>query len=225
MEINILEMIIRTTGAFFAILVLARLIGKKQLSQLTFFHYITGITIGSIAAEISAQVETPFWDGLTSLIWWCFLTIIVSLITMKSQSLRTLVDDKPIIIIENGQINIKNMKKSRLNFDELGMLLREQEVFDFKEIQYAVFETNGQLSVLKYPSYSNATKDTAPPNKYLPTEIIQEGKIIAQNMQSLGLTEKWLLKELNKKSLAVTDVAFAQVLSDGTLYVTVNQPS
>ena len=70
MELNFFEMILRTTGSFFAILLLARIIGKKQLSQLTFFHYVTGITIGSISAEIAAQAETPFWDGIVSLTWW-----------------------------------------------------------------------------------------------------------------------------------------------------------
>ena len=104
MELNLGEMLLRSTCAFFAILLLARIIGKKQLSQLTFFHYVTGITFGSIAAEISAQVETPFLDGLVSLIWWTVLTLLISFLTMKSKKARVLFDDKPMIVIQNGVI-------------------------------------------------------------------------------------------------------------------------
>ena len=230
MEFNGYEMLLRTTASFFAILFLARLIGKKQLSQLTFFHYVTGITVGSIAAEISAQVETPFFDGLVALIWWSLLTILVSYLSMKSQKLRVFFDDKPTMIIEQGHINIQNLKKCRLNFDELGMLLREQNVFDFQEVQYAIFETNGQLSVLKYPNYENAIKKDIKPNAtetlQLPIEVIQEGKIIYPNLYALGLSDEWLMKKLKRKNVEqLTDVNFAQVQSNGSLYVSSKKPA
>ena len=233
MEINAIEMLTRTTASFFAILLLARLIGKKQLSQLTFFHYITGITIGSIAAEISAQTETPFFDGLIALIWWSLLTIIISLISMKSIKLRTLFDDKPTIIIENGHINMQNIKKCRLNFDELGMLLREQSIFDFREVQFAVFEPNGQLSVLKYPAYENASKQDVKVSldeKKLPVTVVAQGQIIYPNLFENGLSEEWLLKKCKRKSKTeLANIDFAQIQSDGSLYVSVkkdvNQPS
>lgn len=229
MEVNAMDMLIRTTASFFAILFLARLIGKKQLSQLTFFHYVTGITIGSIAAEISAQIETPFFDGLLALVWWSFLTLAISFISMKSQKLRTLFDDKPIPIIENGQILMHNLKKCRLNFDELGMLLREQSVFDFREVQYAIFETNGQLSVLKYGVYETATKAdvkaTSEP-KQLPVVVVVQGQIIYPNLFELGLSEDWLLKKLKRKSKAeLTQIDFAQVQSDGSVFVSVQKAS
>ncbi|MGM9950840.1 MAG: DUF421 domain-containing protein, partial [Lysinibacillus sp.] len=134
MEFNFFEMILRTTGSFFAILFLARIIGKKQLSQLTFFHYVTGITFGSIAAEIAAQAETPFWDGLLSIVWWSVLTIFISYLSLKSAKLRVLFDDKPSILIENGRILPENLKKARLSLDELAMLLREQSIFSVADV-------------------------------------------------------------------------------------------
>ena len=224
MEINFMEMIVRTTFSFFAILFLARLIGKKQLSQLTFFHYITGITIGSIASEISAQAETPFWDGLISLIWWSALTIIVSILSLKSKKLRTIFDDKPTMIIEEGKILMHNLKKTRLNLDELSMLLREQNVFNFQEIQHAIFETNGQLSVIKFPQFEAANKQdvkaAAPPITNIPTEVIEQGRIIYENLYALGLDDQWLMKKLRRQNIEqVTDVDFAQVLDNGSLYV------
>lgn len=87
---NFWEMILRTTLSFFILLILARILGKKQLGQLTFFHYITGITFGSIASEIASQEETPFLDGVISLVWWSALTYLMTIITIKSKKLAYL---------------------------------------------------------------------------------------------------------------------------------------
>ncbi|MBD8034304.1 MULTISPECIES: YetF domain-containing protein [Solibacillus] len=223
-------MLWRSSCAFFAILLLARIIGKKQLSQLTFFHYVTGITFGSIAAEISAQVETPFLDGLVSLIWWAVLTLFISFITLKSKKARVLFDDKPSIVIQNGIILNDNLKKARLHTDELAMLLREQSIFSFDEVQFAVFETNGELSVLKKPLARTATKEdvnvSAPTPQYLPTELISDGKIIKENLNELQLTEEWLLKKLSKKNYhSVEDLYYVQILENGSLYISVKNAS
>ncbi len=230
MELNLGEMLIRTTCSFFAILLLARIIGKKQLSQLTFFHYVTGITFGSIAAEISAQVETPFLDGLVSLIWWTILTLLISYLSFKSKKARILFDDKPMILIRNGIILNDNLRKSRLHPDELTMLLREQSIFSLDEVLYAVFETNGELSVMKKPLMRGATKEdvniAAPAPQFFPTELISDGKIIAANLAELHLTEEWLLKKLSKKNINnVKDVYFAQVLENGSLYISLKNVS
>ncbi|MFY3791242.1 YetF domain-containing protein [Ureibacillus sp. MALMAid1270] len=223
-ELNIWEMIFRSTLSFFTILVLARIIGKKQLSQLTFFHYITGITIGSIAAEISTQVKSPFWDGFVSLIWWALLTLLMSYISLKSSTARVLIDDRPTILIQNGTIIKNGMKKARLHTDELSMLLREQGVFSFDEVLYAVFETNGELSVLKKPAKSAATKQDVKADctlpKYMPTELISDGKIVMKNLIQLNLTEEWLHHKLKKKNVNnIEDVYFAQILENGSLYI------
>ena len=224
MELNLAEMLIRSSCAFFAILLLARIIGKKQLSQLTFFHYVTGITFGSIAAEISAQVETPFLDGLVSLIWWTVLTLFVSFLSLKSKKARVLFDDKPMILIQNGVILNDKLKKARLHTDELAMLLREQSIFSFDEVLYAVFETNGQLSVLKKPLARTATKEdvhvAAPAPQYLPTELVSDGQIIVENLAELLLTEEWLIKKLSKKNIkSVETLYYVQILENGSLYI------
>lgn len=228
MEIHFWEMIARTTGSFFAILFLARVIGKKQLSQLTFFHYITGITLGSIAGEISAQVETPFWDGVVALIWWSALTIIISFLSIKFEKLRVLFDDKPSIIIQKGAMIPQNIKKARLSNDEVLMLLREQNIFSVSDVEYAIFETNGQLTVMKKTAISNATKQDVKANitppQNIPTQVINDGKVIIPNLLQLNLTEEWLQKKLKRKNVMnVEDVYFAQVLEDGSLYISLKE--
>ena len=223
-------MLIRSSCAFFAILILARIIGKKQVSQLTFFHYVTGITFGSIAAEISAQVETPFLDGLVSLIWWAVLTVAVSYISFRSKKARVLFDDKPSIVIKNGVILNNELRKARLHTDELAMMLREQSIFSFDEVLYAVFETNGELSVLKKPLARPATKEdvsvSAPAPQYLPMEVITDGQIIKQNLSDLQLTEDWLVKKLSKKNIHdINQVYYVQVLENGSLYISIKNAS
>ena len=167
------EMIFRTTGAFIALLILARILGKKQLSQLTFFHYITGIAFGSIAAEIAGQTDVKFMDGITALIWWAVLTLLASYISLKSSKLRIVLDDQPTIVVKEGAIMENAMKKEKLHVNDLMMMLREQSIFTLQDVHYAILETNGQLSVMKKITQQGATKQdvkastTAP--KYLPT--------------------------------------------------------
>lgn len=218
------EMILRATLSFFALLMVARILGKKQLGQLTFFHYTTGITFGSIASEIAAQAETPFLDGLIALLWWGVLTYLMTILTIKSKRARVIIDDKPTILIQNGLILESALRKNRLHMDELTMMLREQAVFSVQDVQYALLETTGKLSVLPKPAEQPATKqdvkaDVTPPT-YIPTEVASDGQIIYENLVELELTEEWLMKKLKKQNVqSVTDVFFAQVQANGSLYI------
>ncbi|GLC90183.1 YetF domain-containing protein [Lysinibacillus piscis] len=218
------EMIFRATISFFALLILARILGKKQLGQLTFFHYTTGITFGSIASEIAAQAETPFLDGLIALIWWSVLTYLMTIITIKSKKARVLIDDKPTIVIQNGLVLESALKKNRLHMDELTMMLREQSIFSIQDVQYALLETTGKLSILQKPAEQSATKqdvraDVSIP-AYIPTEVVSDGQLIYENLVELELTEDWLMKKLKKQNVhAVEDVYFAQVQDNGSLYI------
>lgn len=223
-ELNFWEMIIRTTLSFSALLLLARLLGKKQLSQLTFFHYITGITIGSIASEIASQHETPFLDGFISLIWWTVLTLLMSYISLKFPKIRILIDDEPTMVIKDGVLLVKSLKSSRLNMDDVLMMLREQSIFSIQEVQYAVLETNGELSVLKKVGDQGATKNdvNAPIVEpiFIPTEIIVDGIVLNKNLNELDLTEEWLFKKLRKKGInSPKEVFYAQVQTNGSLYI------
>ncbi|GGA39109.1 YetF domain-containing protein [Psychrobacillus lasiicapitis] len=227
-ELNFWEMIIRTTISFAALLVLARILGKKQLSQLTFFHYITGISIGSIAAEIASQKETPFLDGLVSIVWWTLLTLFMSYISLKSTKLRVLIDDEPTIIIKDGEISVKSLKSSRLHMDDVLMMLREQSIFSIQEVHYAVLETNGELSVFKKVAQQEATKldvkaDVSLP-AFMPAEIISDGKIVQKNLKELDLTEDWVMKKLRKHGVeSVSEVFYAQLQTNGSLYISLKK--
>jgi len=223
-KVDFWEMILRTTFAFIVLLILARFMGKKQISQLTFFHYVTGITIGSIAADIAGESRTPFLNGIISMIWWAALTILMSYIAFKSKKARILLDDQPTIVVYEGKIVEASLKKLRLHLNDLSMMLREQSIFSIKDVHYAILETNGELSVLKKVEQEAATKkDVNAPTqtpKYLPTEVIAEGKISKRNLTELNLTEEWLHEQLKKKGIGnVKNVFYAEVQTDGSLHI------
>ena len=227
-EMNFWEMILRTTFSFIALLILARVLGKKQMSQLTFFHYITGITVGSIAAEIASQHETPFVDGLISLIWWTALTWLMSYISLKIPKARVLIDDEPTIIIKDGEISLKSLKSANLHMDDVLMMLREQSIFSIQDVHYAVLEVNGQLSVMKKVGFQEATKqDVKVPLTlplFMPSEIIADGKIVKKNLKELDLTEEWVMKKLRKHGVdSVSEVFYAQIQTNGSLYVSLRE--
>ncbi|MET3657774.1 MULTISPECIES: DUF421 domain-containing protein [Sporosarcina] len=223
-EVDFWEMIMRVTVTFFVLLILARFMGKKQISQLTFFHYVTGITIGSIAGEIAGVSKTPLLDGLIAMIWWTFLTMLMSYIAFKSKKARIILDDQPTIVVYEGKIVEASLKKLRLHLNDLSMMLREQSIFSIKDVHYAILETNGQLSVLKKAGQEAATKKdvNAPAQvpKYIPTEVIAEGKITPKNLTELNLTQEWLYEQLKKQGIGnVEHVFYAEVQTDGSLHV------
>lgn len=227
-EVAVWEMTLRSVVTFVVLLLLTRIMGKKQLSQLSYFHYITGITIGSIAGEISAQSETHFINGFIALIWWFIFTMVMSMILLRWKKARKILDDEPTIIIREGVILERSLKSLRLHMDDVMMLLREQSIFSVQDVDWAIMENNGQLSVLKKTSQLEATRQdvkaaaTAP--KYFPTDLIADGKIIHENLQELDLTEEWLIKKLKKKNITdVADVFYAQIQTDGSLFIDVRE--
>lgn len=218
-----IDILARTTISFIVLLILTRLLGKKQLSQLTYFNYITGITIGSIAAIMAMDRSRPLMDGLLSLIFWSLLTLLVGWISLKSAKLRILFDGEPTIIIKEGRILEKSLSKLQLNMDDLSMLLRNQNIFSINEIDYAILEPNGVLSVLKKVDYQAVSKQDIYPiiskPKYIPSEIIVDGKIVTKNLRELNLTHEWLTQQLTQAGVNQEDIFYAEIQADGSLFI------
>lgn len=223
-DTNVFYLLLRTTLIFLVLLILTRLLGKKQMSQLTFFNYITGITVGSIAANVVSESNQPFIDEFIGLVWWCMLTFLSGYIGLKSGTLRRIIDGQPTILIKKGRIIRNALKSTRLNLDDLSMMLRKQNVFSVVDVEYAILEPNGNLSVMKKQSQQQVTKSDmkilSSPLKYLPSEIIADGKIIYHNLKELNLDENWLNTQLKMQNVSsVDDVFYAEVQSDGTLFL------
>lgn len=172
--------------------------GHKQVAQLDFFDYINGITIGSIAAELATELETP-WKPLIAMIIYGMIAVGLSLITNKFPKLRKYVNGSPSILMNNGKIYRKNMKKAKLDLSEFLTMCREQGYFDLNDIQTAVFEYNGKLTIL--PKSTNrpvtpADIELHPEPDYINTEIIMDGRIMGENLKRMGLDLKWLEKQI-----------------------------
>ena len=221
---TIIETSLRTMLGFSVLLVLTRLLGKKQLGHLTFFTYITGIAMGNIAGDMVVHRDIKLIDGVAGLVMWAFLTFFFEYLSIKSSKARILLDGEPSIIIKKGVIMQKELAAQRLNMDDLTMLLRTNNVFSIKDVDYAILEPNGQLSILKKPGLEAVSKNDMQikfeNRMYLPTEIIVDGKLIPKNLQELNLNNEWLDRQLLQAGISsFEEVFFAELQSDGSLYI------
>lgn len=220
---DFLEMISRATGAFVVLLIMTRLMGRKQLSQLTFFNYITGIALGSITGTIASQPSVNFLNGVTSLIWWSILTILAGYLSLKSSSARLALDGQPVTVIKHGNVLEDKLGQLRLDMDDLTMLLREQKVFSMNDVENAVFEPNGKLSIMLKEDKQPVTKKdqnivTVKP-RYIPMQLVSDGQIVEDNFKEAGISLGWLKSQLGLMDLTIEDVFYVQLQKDGTLYV------
>lgn len=224
-----MEILLRSVITFIGLLVLTLLMGRKQLSQITFFDYIVGITIGSIAASIVVDRSIGIIDGIIATVVWCTMPIIIGFIAVKNIAFRRLIDGEPKVLIQNGIIINKNMLKEKYNMGDLLMQLRDNSVFDITEIEFAILEPNSNLSVLKKSQYNPVTpKDMNIPTNYkgIMTELIIDGRIISQHLKIANKDEKWLLDQLKSKNIDnINNVVFAGLQTDGQLYISLKTDS
>ena len=216
----------QTSLIFFSLLVLTRLLGKTQVGQLTFYEYISGITIGSIAATVVSSDPDKVWSHFYDLLLFVALTYLISLVTMHSRPLRKLIEGSPTIVIQNGLILEENMGKLRYDLDELRGQLRQQGVFDPSEIQYAILETNGDLSVIKKSDYQPITRSDLnihTPDPIFPIELIMDGKIIKRNLELKNLSTSWLKQQLAAQNITdESEVTYAGIDSKGQFFINRN---
>lgn len=218
-----LVVLVRGIIGFITLLIFARVLGKQQISQLTFFDYVLGITIGSVAATFTTNLNSRAWIEWFGLFIWTMATLIVQLVVIRSRYLDKFMGSQPAIVIMNGQIMEAAMKKSRYRLSDLLEQLRLKDVFDISQVEFAIVETNGQLSVLKKSQYQPATpKDLQIPTSYqgLSVELIYSGILVEENLKNLHLDRPWLEAKLSAMGIDnIADVFFASLDTQGTLYV------
>lgn len=219
----ILVVVIRSLIAFVVLLILIRLTGKQQMSELTFFDYVVGITIGSIAATLSVQVNQNTTATLAGMAIWGLLPILLAYVSLKSVWFRKVVEGEATVVIENGKIMEQNLARIRLSIDDLLSSLRSKQVFNIADVEFALYEANGKLSVqLKSQKRPLTPADINLPTGYegLPTTLIDDGVVLLDALRSLRLSQAWLRYQLEKEG--ITDfamVALAQLDTSGNLYV------
>ncbi|MBU2699847.1 uncharacterized membrane protein YcaP (DUF421 family) [Sporomusaceae bacterium BoRhaA] len=212
----------QTSLVFFSLLILTRILGKTQVGQLTFYEYISGITIGSIAGTVVAADPDKVWNDYYDLILFVVLTYFLAFISIKSRPLRKIIQGSPTIVIEKGRILEDNMKGMRFDLDELEGKLREKGIFDPAEVQYAIIETSGELSVIQKSDYQPLTKSDLNihlPGPAFPLELIMDGEIIEENF-SPNYSKAWLEEQLSAQNISdASQVTYAAIDSKGQLFI------
>ncbi len=217
------EIILRAVSSIVVLFLLTKLLGKQQISQLNFFDYCIGISIGSIAASMAIEDDRPFHYPLIAMIVYALIAFLLSYVTDKSIRARHVINGTPVILIDNGKLLRKNMKKVRVDLNELLCECRVAGYFDISQIEYAVMETNGRVSILPksqsrpvQPSDMNMT----PAKASLCANVIMDGNIMRQNLKNIGKDEQWLNSQLKLKKIGShKDVFLATCDENGALTV------
>ncbi|MBE7680044.1 MULTISPECIES: DUF421 domain-containing protein [Paenibacillus] len=213
---------VRSIIAFLTLIIYTRVLGKQQMGNLTYFDYINGITIGSIAGTFATDLSSKAWIHFVALTIFTIITIIFQYITLKNRTISKLMDSDPTVVVQNGKILEQNLHKMRVKFDELTMMLRQKDVFDITTLDYAILEPDGSLSVVLKPENQPVTaKDMHmhPPKSKLMTELIIDGVLIKQNLKERNKDLNWLTEQLKKKNITIQDIAFAAILPNDKLYI------
>ncbi|WP_240873537.1 DUF421 domain-containing protein [Shimazuella soli] len=208
---------------FIALLLLTRLQGKKAISQLTYFDYITGIILGDIAAVPLVDEGVPVTRALLSLALFGGLSILASYLGTKFRNVRLLAEGEPVTIIKDGKILEKNIERIRLDLDNLRMLLRKKDVFSVADVEFAVMETDGCLSVLKKTAQGTPTrKDLGLKTKQEKPgiEIIIDGVFDEQKLKEAKLTKKDVQNILKQHKIKdIKEVSYMEITGDGKVYL------
>lgn len=192
----------RTILVLIILFILTKCMGKKQVSQMNIYDYLIGITIGSIAADISLDIEKNIIAGIFSLIIYGLSGMLVTYLTLKSIRFRRIFTGVPTILIEKGKIINKNLRKEGIDINELQEEARQSGYFDLSQINYAILETSGNISFLAKTDYEPVTKQDMKikvKNESLCANIIIDGALLENNLNNMGKDKKWLDKELKKK--------------------------
>ena len=208
-----LETGLRTIAAFLLLLIMSRILGKQTISNMTFHDFVSSITLGAIAANLAFNEKIGHWNMLVSLFVFFAISYLVSYAAMKNRTWSRWASGTPTVVIENGKILEENMGRIRYTMDSLIQSLREKNIFNIEEVEYAVLEDHGKLSVKKKSEYEWVTRKDlkihAEAVRSFPVELVMDGRIIADNLEHNGLTQEWLERELAKRGKALSDVFYA----------------
>ncbi|MFE4712313.1 DUF421 domain-containing protein [Paenibacillus sp. NPDC056722] len=206
------DILFRAALSILALLLVAKLLGKQTISNMTFHDFVTSITLGSIAGNLAFNESLKTSYFILALIVVTAVSFLLSYIALKNRKLRNWISGSPTVLIENGEILEHNMKKLRYTLDTLAQVLRGMGIFNMEEVAYAVLEDNGTVSVLKKEEYQFVTKkDMKLPVKtqHFPVEFVMDGVIMEKNLESHGLTTEWLEKQVKRKGKRLSDVFYA----------------
>ena len=226
---EILHVILTAIGSIILLFILTKLMGNKQMSQLSLFDYINGITIGSIAAEMATSLENDFLKPMTAMIIYALLSIGISYAACKSIKMRKFLVGKPLILYDNGKIFERNLAKAKLDINEFLTQCRNAGYFNLANIQTVVWETNGKMSILPLSNQRPATPcdlHLSPPQEKMLANVIIDGKVMDGNLEQIGKNAIWLKKQLQAQGISrPEEVCLATCDDQDNLSVYIKRPA
>lgn len=198
---SLIDIFLRCILSIIVLFLITELMGKKQLGQLNMFDYVIGITIGSLAATLSIDDSISYLDGILSIVVYGGVAALISYLTTKSIVLRRFFTGVPCVIINDGKINYSNLKKSRLDVNDLLQLAREAGYYDLSQINYCILEPSGKISFLpkaKYQSVTVSDMKLKVSENGLCANLIIDGHLMEENIKQIGKTNEWLINRLTK---------------------------
>lgn len=202
---------IRTLIIYFALLLILRLLGKRQLGEMELSEFVVASLIADLAAHPLQDIGIPMLNGLVPILTLFCCELIIAGLCLKSIRLRNLLFGSPSILIRSGRIDQKAMRQNRFTLDELMQELRSQGITDIRKIAYAILETNGRLSVIPFPASAPVTPDALglrEEEACLPIILISDGRLLSENLHQAGLTEEWLKERLYAQDISSVSEVF-----------------
>lgn len=217
------KIIILSVVAMAVLFLLTKLMGFRQISEMSFFDYVIGITIGSIAAEMSTNIDLEWWKGITAMAVWAIVGVLFSVLSQKSIKARRFISGEPIIIMQKGKIIKKNMKKAKLDIDDLIASARVSGYFSLADIDCAIMETTGSISFMPTPlkrPLNPKDFNFAPMREGLSYDVISDGKFVDKEIEKSPISKSELKKLLENREAKLNDIALASIDENKQLTIT-----
>ena len=208
------KIIILSVTAMVVLFLLTKLMGYRQINEMSFFDYVIGITIGSIAAEMSTNLELEWWKGITAMAVWAIIGLLLSVITQKSIKARRFISGEPIIIMQKGKVIKKNLKKAKLDIDDLIASARVSGYFNLTDVDSAIMETTGSISFMPTPQKRPLNpKDFnfAPIREGLSYDVICDGKFVEKEIEKCPIDKNEIKKILANRETKMADIALGSI--------------
>lgn len=214
---------LKMVTAFIGLWAMTRFLGKKEISQLTPFDFVSSLVLSELVGNTIYQEDAHYSELLFALALWAALSYLFEKITQYAKKLRGPLEGAPSILIRNGKVDLDQLKHNRLDFEQLRMMLRQKDIFSVREVAYAIFETNGSLSVLKKSEYDTVQRGDLKLDEKktdYALRIWEEGQVDQENLQRIGRDEEWLRSELSHMGYEhIESLAYVEWEEDEGLYV------
>ena len=217
---DFLNVVILGVVSFIVLFVLSRIMGYRAISELSFFDYVVGITIGSVAAEMSTNIDMEWWKGVTAMVIYALLDVLFTVKKKKNVLARQIISGNPIILIYKGKIYKKNLKKARIELNDLLSSARSAGYFNIADVDYAIMETTGKISfqpvALKRP-LNPKDFNFAPQSEGLTINVIMDGKIMEDDLADAKIDKKDLIRRVRQQDKDVKNIFLGIMDSNGVL--------